>query len=293
MLHRLIFASIVALVSASLPATLAHPLTITRGEAIQGGMLIVATQSPDSQVTLITGDQSDNTAGDQPETETLPIAANGLLVLGFAADDRDPITLIEKRADGSEARLTLTPAVRAYETQRIDGLPSNMVTPPPETLDRIKADNIAVGKARAGRTPLTAWQEDFIWPAHGIITGVYGSRRILNGQPRSPHYGIDIAAPHGSPVKAPASGVITMVRDLYFTGHTVIMDHGHGVSSTFLHLAEVLVTEGQAIAQGHPVGKIGASGRATGPHLDWRVNWHSKRLDPMLLVPPIPKTESP
>ena len=122
----------------------------------------------------------------------------------------------------------------------------------------------------------------------GIITGVYGSRRILNGQPRAPHYGIDIAAPKGTPVIAPQDGIITMVDDLYFTGWTIIMDHGHGLSSTFLHLDQTAVEEGQTVKRGEALGTVGSSGRSTGPHLDWRINLFEKRLDPMLVAGPMP-----
>lgn len=279
-------------------ATPALALTLTRGETTQGSLIIITASSPASQVTLTTAttnDASPTTTNNDASTSTnpsqiLPLAANAQLVLGFAPDATAPLTLRETRPDGSHRTLTLTPTPRHYETQRIDGLPSQYVTPPPETLARIKADNRAVGTARQITSRLTAWQEEFIWPCHGIITGVYGSRRILNGKPRSPHYGIDIAAPQGTPVKAPASGEITLIADLYYTGHTIIMDHGHGVSSTFLHLDEVAVAEGQAVKQGEVIGSVGSSGRSTGAHLDWRVNWHATRLDPMLLVPPMPYT---
>lgn len=260
--------------------TQAHALTVTRGEVTQGGMVII-TASPTSRVTL-------TTATANPSTRPLPLAANGQFVIGFATDATLPITLDEYKADGSRLTLTLTPTPRHYETQRIDGLPSKYVSPPPETQARIKSDRQRVGTARRVNSRLTAWQEAFIWPCRGVITGVYGLRRFLNGKPRSPHYGIDIAAPRGTPVKAPASGEISMVGDLYYEGQTIIMDHGHGVSSTFLHLDEVAVAEGQAVAQGEVIGTVGSSGRSTGAHLDWRVNWYATRLDPMLLVPPMP-----
>ena len=126
----------------------------------------------------------------------------------------------------------------------------------------------------------------------GPISGVYGSQRILNGEPRQPHFGVDVAGPVGTPVKAPADGVVTLAHpDMYFSGATLIMDHGHGLSSTFLHLEKILVQEGQRVKQGEVVALMGKSGRVTGPHLDWRMNWRDERIDPTLLVPPMPKTE--
>ena len=219
----------------------------------------------------------------------LPVARNGLMVIGFHRDDSTSITLTASLPDGTSKTLTLTPSKRAYKTQRIDGLPANMVTPPQEVLERIARDRQAVIEARAIISDLDAWQSNFLWPVHGIITGIYGSRRILNGAPRAPHYGIDIAAPKGTPIIAPAAGIVRLVDDLYFTGNTIIIDHGHGVSSTFLHLDSVVVKENMAVAQGDVIGAVGSSGRSTGAHLDWRVNWRDKRLDPERLAGAMPK----
>ena len=129
----------------------------------------------------------------------------------------------------------------------------------------------------------------FQWPVEGRISGVYGSQRILNGIPKRPHFGIDIAAPAGTPIRAPAVGLVTLAADdHYYTGGTVILDHGHGLTSAFLHLQEVRVAPGQTVAQGEVIGTLGATGRATGPHLDWRINWFDQRLDPAFFVPPMP-----
>jgi murein DD-endopeptidase MepM/ murein hydrolase activator NlpD len=123
-----------------------------------------------------------------------------------------------------------------------------------------------------------------------VISGVYGSQRILNGEPRQPHYGIDVAAPEGTPVIAPAAGLVTMaVTDHYYTGGTIIIDHGQGVTSTLMHMASVTVEKGQMVEAGDPLGTIGATGRATGPHLDWRMNWLDRRVDPGLLMGPMPQ----
>ena len=175
---------------------------------------------------------------------------------------------------------------RKYKIQRIDGLPPKQVTPPPEVFDRIKKDNILIGKARAIDSPLTYFKENFIYPVDDyIITGVYGSQRILNGKPRRPHYGIDFHAPEGTPVKAMMDGVVTLVKkDMYFTGGTIIFDHGHGISTLYMHMKDINVTVDQKVKKGQIVGTLGQSGRATGPHLDIRLNWFEVKLDPASIL---------
>ena len=248
-------------------------LEIIRGKAIQGGLVIISV-----------ADGSSLTANNTP----LMISPGGLAAIGFHRDETDSITLEETAPDGKIMTLTLTPEVRQYKEQRINGLPGKMVTPPEAVMARISRDSQNVRDARAHASPLDAFSKQMDWPTRGIITGVYGSRRILNGQPRAPHYGIDIAAPKGTPVTAPQDGIITMVDDLYFTGWTIIMDHGHGLSSTFLHLDQTAVEEGQTVKRGEALGTVGSSGRSTGPHLDWRINLFEKRLDPMLVAGPMP-----
>ena len=248
-------------------------LEIIRGKAIQGGLVIISV-----------ADGSSLTANNTP----LMISPGGLAAIGFHRDETDSITLEETAPDGKIMTLTLTPEVRQYKEQRINGLPGKMVTPPEAVMARISRDSQNVRDARAHASPLDAFSKQMDWPTRGIITGVYGSRRILNGQPRAPHYGIDIAAPKGTPVIAPQDGIITMVDDLYFTGWTIILDHGHGLSSTFLHLDQTAVEEGQTVKRGEALGTVGSSGRSTGPHLDWRINLFEKRLDPMLVAGPMP-----
>ena len=256
------------------PVAQAQAIEILKGEAIQGGLIVIKT-APDSSLTL----------DDAP----LMATPDGLAVIGFHRDDTDPVMVVATAPDGTVTRQQFTPQIRTYEEQRIEGLPPKMVTPPDEVVARIKRDRQMVVMARSPATPLPYFSEQFIWPAKGIITGVYGSRRILNGKPRSPHYGIDIAAPKGSPVVAPQGGIIRMVADLYFTGWTIIIDHGHGVSSTFLHLEETDVIPGDQVEKGQVIGTVGSTGRSTGPHLDWRVNLFGKRLDPQLLVGAMPE----
>ena len=176
--------------------------------------------------------------------------------------------------------------------QRIDGLPEKMVTPPKEVLQRIRAENARIAAVRARDRAAADFATGFAWPVTGAITGVYGSQRVLNGKPRQPHYGIDIAAPAGTPVRAPADGVVTLAETgMYFTGGTVILDHGHGLTSAFLHLSKLEAGEGEAVERGEVIARVGATGRVTGAHLDWRVNWFDARLDPKLLAGEMPQTE--
>ena len=187
--------------------------------------------------------------------------------------NKEDIKLIEKKV-----------FKRKYKIQRIDGLPPKQVTPPPEVYERIKKDNILIGKARSIDSKLIFFKEKFIYPIDKyIITGVYGSQRILNGKPRRPHYGIDFHAPEGTPVKSMMSGIVTLVeKDMYFTGGTIIFDHGHGISTLYMH--DINVKKGQKVKKGQIVGTLGQSGRATGPHLDIRLNWFNIKLDPMTIL---------
>jgi murein DD-endopeptidase MepM/ murein hydrolase activator NlpD len=171
---------------------------------------------------------------------------------------------------------------KKYKIQRIDGLPKKQVTPPKEVYERIRKDNILIGKARSIDSDLLFFKNKFIVPVDkSIITGVYGSQRILNGKPRRPHYGLDFAAPEGVPIKAMLDGVVTLSEsDLYFTGGTIIFDHGHGVSTLYMHLKDVHVNVGDIIKQGEIIGLVGKTGRSTGPHLDVRLNWFDVKLDP-------------
>ena len=165
-------------------------------------------------------------------------------------------------------------------------MPKKQVTPPPEVYERIKDDNVQIGKARSIDTAYDYFKDKFIKPIDEyIITGVYGSQRILNGKPRRPHYGLDLHAPEGTPVKAMMDGEITLAeKDMYFTGGTIIFDHGHGISTLYMHLQDVNVKVGQKVRQGDIVGTLGQSGRSTGPHLDIRLNWFEIKLDPASIL---------
>ena len=209
------------------------------------------------------------------------ITKDGYFAFGIGRDRTNNI-LIKIIKDKKTKIIEKKVFKKEYKIQRIDGLPPKQVTPPPEVYDRIKKDNILIGKARSIDTSYDFFKNKFIYPVDKfIITGVYGSQRILNGKPRRPHYGIDLHAPEGTPVKAMMDGIITLAeRDMYFTGGTIIFDHGHGISTLFMHMKDLNVIVGQKVKQGEIVGTLGQSGRATGPHLDIRLNWFDVKLDP-------------
>ncbi len=216
------------------------------------------------------------------------VSPSGRFVFGFGRDAPGTAQLEIFLPDGVEDRRTLRVEKRQYKTQKIDGLPPKMVTPPEKVLARIRAENKTIAAARAVDRPEPLFESGFIWPATGPISGVFGSQRILNGEPRRPHYGLDIAAPEGTPVHAPADGAVAIAeRDMYYTGGTVMLDHGHGLTSVYSHLKDVTVKQGQILRQGDILGTVGATGRVTGAHLDWRINWFKERLDPAFFVPPM------
>ena len=209
----------------------------------------------------------------------------GFFAVGFGRDaDLEQVLTLEKQGKAQQVPVILSK--REYDIQRIEGVPQRTVEPPLEAvLKRIRREVAEIKTARDTDSVLLAFLSDFQWPLTGRISGVYGSQRVYNGKPGRPHYGVDVARPTGTVVVAPADGVVTLVQDdNYYSGGTLILDHGYGVSSTMIHLSEVLVEKGQAVKQGEPVAKVGASGRATGPHLDWRLNWFEEKLDPVTVV---------
>lgn len=272
-IHNLVLFASLATVSLAVHAA-GHPPSLTlEGDAVQGGLLIGHTD-PEARVLL--------------DERPLRVSADGAFLIGFGRDEAEPVTLTITTQGGRLTReLTVRP--RSYRVQRVDGLPQSKVTPPAEVSRRIQEEAARIREARSHDDPRADFESGFIWPLQGPVTGVYGSQRILNGQPRRPHYGVDVAALVGRPVAAPADAVVTLVDpDMYFSGGTLIMDHGHGLTSTFIHLSKILVVEGEAVRQGQPVAEVGATGRATGPHLDWRMNLFETRLDPVLVVGPMP-----
>lgn len=224
----------------------------------------------------------------QQDGTRISVSPQGDFVIGFHRDAPPVSTLMVIHPSGERDSRVLTIARRDYRIERIDGLPPGKVTPNPALLKRIRHEAALARAARERDAPRTDYLTGFQWPAHGRISGVYGSQRILNGVPKQPHYGVDIAAPPGTAVLAPADGVVTLAYpDMYYSGATLIIDHGHGLSSTFLHLKRILVKRGQRVRRGAIIAEVGASGRATGPHLDWRMNLFDKRIDPALLVGPM------
>ena len=243
------------------------------GKALQGG-LIFGIAEPGSEVRL----------DDTP----VSISEDGHFVIGFGRDETGTRELIVSSPGGETFSESMTVQPRKYAIERVDGLPPSTVTPDPAATARIREDARMVATARQHRDDQPYYTQGFIWPAKGRISGVYGSQRVLNGEPRRPHFGLDIAAPTGTPVHAPADGLITMTHpDMYYSGGTIILDHGQGLSSTFLHLSKILVEAGEFVKQGDPIGLIGATGRASGPHLDWRMNWLDRRVDPQPLLPSV------
>lgn len=217
------------------------------------------------------------------------VSADGRFIIGLDRDEASPADLTVIEADGRESTTQHKVAKRNYSIQRIDGLPPDKVTAPPEVTARIEREGALTRAARLHDDDRIDYADGFVWPCTGRISGVYGSQRILNGTPKQPHYGVDVAVPTGTPVKAPAAGVVTLAEDdLYYTGGTLMIDHGHGLVSAFLHLSGLKAKVGDVVQQGQVVALSGATGRATGPHLDWRISWFDARIDPQKLVPAMP-----
>ena len=233
------------------------------GKFVQGHYIIGKT-SPDAEILI--------------DKKKVKVSKDGYFAFGIGKDRKFDIVITE-----NEKKIVKKIQKRKYKIQRIDGLPEKKVTPPEELYERIKKENQLIGKAREIDSDLPFFKEKFIIPVDdAIITGVYGSQRILNGIPKWPHYGLDFAQKTGTPIKAMNNGIVTLAEnDLFYTGATLIFDHGHGVSTLYMHMNKIFVKVGDHVKKGEIVGTVGASGRATGPHLDIRLNWFDTRLDPM------------
>ena len=215
------------------------------------------------------------------DKKEVKISKEGFFVFGINKDRKNNIE-IEIIKDKKKSKIIKKVYKKKYKVQRIEGLPKKLVTPPEEVYERIKNDNKLIGKARSIDSDLNFFKEKFKLPINNsIITGVYGSQRILNGIPKSPHYGLDFAAKEGTKVMAMLDGIATLSeKDLYYTGGTIIFDHGHGVSTLYMHMKDIYVKTGQTVKQGEIIGTVGKTGRATGAHLDIRLNWFNVKLDP-------------
>ena len=241
-----------------------------KGNFMQGSFILGKTD-PGSNITI--------------DKKIIKVSKDGYFAFGIGRDRKNNVIIKVKKGSKTEI-IEKKILKKKYKIQRIDGLPKKQVTPPKEVYERIKNDNILIGKARSINSDLDFFKNKFIKPINNaIITGVYGSQRILNGKPRRPHYGLDYAAKEGTPVKAMLDGVVTLAeKDLYFTGGTIIFDHGHGISTLYMHMKDVDVKKGQTIKKGDIVGTVGKTGRSTGPHLDIRLNWFDVKLDPSTIL---------
>ena len=219
------------------------------------------------------------------DKKNVKVSNDGFFVFGLGRDRKNDV-LIQVLKDGKLQVFEKKVLKREYRIQRIDGLPEKKVTPPKEVFDRIKRENKLIGDARSIDSDLTFFTKKFVNPLDkAIVTGVYGSQRILNGKPKWPHYGVDFAAKEGTKIKAMLDGTVTMVEpDLFYTGGTLIFDHGHGISTLYMHMKDIYVRKGQKVKQGETIGTVGSTGRSTGPHLDIRLNWFGIRLDPATVL---------
>jgi len=244
----------------------AAPLAVAAVPATMSqGALVIGHASPGTAVTV---------AG-----KAVHVGADGTFVFGAGRDETGPITVV---MGGVKRSIEVTP--RDWPIERVEGVPPTTVNPPPDIAARIQREQAGVTAARQRDDTREDFTHGFIWPVTGRISGRFGNQRIYNGEPKAPHSGMDIAVPEGTPVKAPAAGVITYAQpDLYLTGGTVLLDHGFGLSSNFLHLSRIDVKVGQRVQQGQVLGAAGKTGRATGPHVHWGFNWFGTRLDPLLL----------
>ena len=236
------------------------------GKFIQGHFIIGKTK-PNTKILI--------------DKKKIKVTKDGYFAFGIEKDRKLDIVITE-----GDTKIVKKIQKRKYKIQRIDGLAKKKVTPPEEFYERIKRENKLIGDAREIHSDLTFFKDKFILPVDdAIITGVYGSQRILNGIPKWPHYGLDFAQKKGTPIKAMNNGIVTLAEeDLFYTGATLIFDHGHGISTLYMHMDKIFVAEGDHVKKGDIIATVGTSGRSTGPHLDVRLNWFGTRLDPATIL---------
>jgi murein DD-endopeptidase MepM/ murein hydrolase activator NlpD len=252
---------------------------------ISQGSLLRSHVQPGSRVDLLAADG---------KATPIRVGTDGGFAFGVGRDEAGPVHLRITFADGAQRDIEIAVKPRDWQLERIEGVPEDTVNPPPEIAARIAREQALVSAARTRDDDRDDYEAKFTWPVQGRISGVFGSQRIFNGTPKSPHSGMDVAAPQGTPVHAPAAGIVTLAEpDLYLTGGTVLVDHGHGVSSNFLHFSRIDVHVGQRVEQGDVLGLVGMTGRATGPHMHWGMSWFGVRVDPQLLLPPPPPAATP
>lgn len=215
---------------------------------------------------------------------TLRVTPYGTVVFGVGRDEKGSLR-VETRTGDRSASIFIEVIPRDWPVEHVNGAPPATVNPPPALAARIEREQAQVTAVRSRDGDETGFAQRFRWPVQGRISGRFGSQRVYDGTPKAPHSGMDIAATSGTPVRAPASGVVTFAAPgLYLTGGTLVLDHGHGISSNFLHLSRIDVKVGDVVKQGEVIAAVGATGRATGPHLHWGMNWFDVRIDPLLVL---------
>lgn len=253
-----------------LPLAMAQDVVSLKSKLIQGGFY-VGQVKPGTEVIY--------------KDRSVRVSERGQFIIGFGRDARLLQTVRLVAPGGKKEQLKLRLSKRDYKIQRINGIARKYVSPAEKVLGRISDENQQVKSARQFDSVQKDFFAGFTRPAEGPVSGVYGSQRVFNGEPRRPHFGLDIAGPEGAPVMAPANGIVRLAEsDLYFSDGTIVIDHGYGITTSYLHLSQLKVVDGQKVKRGDVIGAIGATGRVTGAHLDWRANWFDVRLDPALMM---------
>jgi len=245
------------------------------GALTQGGLVIGSAPSDTVQLTL--------------DSASVEMAADGRFVIGFGRDRSASATLIATLEDGRTVTETLPIARRDWILENLTSLPKTRL-PSAEFRRLREPELVAMGATRALRPVSEGWRQRFAWPATGRVSGWFGSQRIYRGEPGNFHNGVDVAVPTGTPLLAPADGVVMLATDHPFTteGNMIMIGHGMGLVSTFLHLSRIDVRTGDTVRRGQMLGATGATGRATGPHMHWGMRWKDERIDPQLLAGPMP-----
>ncbi|MFT3756606.1 MAG: M23 family metallopeptidase [Pseudoxanthomonas sp.] len=268
---RFLLAALLAFTIQSTGAQTAADARIVFPTSVSQGALVFGKVPPGSKATH---------AG-----RTLRVSSYDTVAFGVGRDEKGPLRVVIVRPDGGSETVSIAVTPRDWPVENVRGVPPKTVNPPPEIAERIQREQAQVVAVRQRDDDRTDFTQAFIWPTQGRISGRFGNQRIYNGTPKSPHSGMDIAVPTGTPVKAPAAGVVTFAApNLYLTGGTLVLDHGYGISSNFLHLSRIDVKVGDRIEQGQVIAAVGATGRATGPHLHWGMNWFDVRIDPLLVL---------
>ena len=267
MMQRRVFIAGAAALATVSRAAWAGTSRITLTGAMEQGSLVVGKTDSGARIAI--------------DENPVRVSPQGLFAFGFDFNQTKPTTIAARFADGTTEAKTVTPTLRNYEIERINGLPEKFVSPPADVIARIRREGAMIAQARMRDTGETWFADGLDWPATGIISGVFGSQRILNGEPKAPHFGVDIAAGAGAPIHAPADAIVSLAQpNFYLDGGITVLDHGHGVSTCYIHQSKILVKLDQRVSRGQQIGAVGMTGRATGPHLHWAMNWFQVKLDP-------------